>query len=150
MNAKEISDSTLESVTPADNDLMLIYDTSEGTTGKTTISAIAPKVAENIPVSSIVIPCTIKGYIHLFKNGKIVTAHYLESDNATFSPPALNQWVQVASIPEGYRPAISLYAIEEGSSASGRWQFYSGGNVMYYRFGEYGWETAFNLTWCVS
>ena len=38
MNAKEISDSTLESVTPADNDLMLIYDTSEGTTGKATIA----------------------------------------------------------------------------------------------------------------
>ena len=48
MNAKEISDSTLESVTPADNDLMLIYDTSEGTTGKATIADIAPKVAENI------------------------------------------------------------------------------------------------------
>ena len=38
MNAKEISDSTLESVTPADNDLMLIYDTSEGKTGKATIA----------------------------------------------------------------------------------------------------------------
>lgn len=53
MNAKEISDSTLESVTPADNDLMLIYDTSEGTTGKATIADIAPKVAENIDISTL-------------------------------------------------------------------------------------------------
>jgi len=53
MNAKEISDSTLESVTPADNDLMLIYDTSEGTTGKATIADIAQKVAElEIPTYS--------------------------------------------------------------------------------------------------
>lgn len=53
MNAKEISDATLESVTPADNDLMLIYDTSEGTTGKATIAGIAPKVAENIDISTL-------------------------------------------------------------------------------------------------
>ena len=53
MNAKEISDSTLESVTPADNDLMLIYDTSEGTTGKATIADIAPKVAENIDIATL-------------------------------------------------------------------------------------------------
>ena len=53
MNAKEISDATLESVTPADNDLMLIYDTSEGTTGKATIADIAPKVAENIDISTL-------------------------------------------------------------------------------------------------
>ena len=44
MNAKEISDSTLESVTPADNDLLLIYDTSAGTTGKATLADIAPKI----------------------------------------------------------------------------------------------------------
>ena len=53
MNAKEISDSTLESVTPADNDLLIIYDTSEGTTGKATIADIAPKVAENIDISTL-------------------------------------------------------------------------------------------------
>lgn len=53
MNAKEISDSTLPAVTPADNDLMLIYDTSEGTTGKATIADIAPKVAENIDISTL-------------------------------------------------------------------------------------------------
>ena len=53
MNAKEISDATLESVTPADNDLMLIYDTSEGTTGKATIAGIAPKVAENIDIATL-------------------------------------------------------------------------------------------------
>ena len=46
MNAKEISDSTLESVTPADNDLMLIYDTSEGTTGKATIADVVKKVSD--------------------------------------------------------------------------------------------------------
>jgi len=40
MNAKEISDSTLESVTPADDDLMILYDVSEGTTGKATIADI--------------------------------------------------------------------------------------------------------------
>lgn len=40
MNAKEISDSTLESVTPADDDLLLIYDTSEGTTGKATLDIL--------------------------------------------------------------------------------------------------------------
>ena len=53
MNAKEISDATLESVTPADNDFMLIYDTSERTTGKATIAGIAPKVAENINISTL-------------------------------------------------------------------------------------------------
>ena len=53
MNAKEISDSTLESVTPADNDLLIIYDTSEGTTGKATIADIAPKVAENIDIATL-------------------------------------------------------------------------------------------------
>ena len=53
MNAKEISDATLESVIPADNDLMLIYDTSEGTTGKATIAGIAPKVAENINIATL-------------------------------------------------------------------------------------------------
>jgi hypothetical protein len=53
MNAKEISDATLPTVTPADNDLMLIYDTSEGTTGKATIADIAPKVAENIDISTL-------------------------------------------------------------------------------------------------
>lgn len=47
MNAKEISDATLESVTPADNDLMLIYDTSEGTTGKATIADIVQKGASS-------------------------------------------------------------------------------------------------------
>lgn len=50
MNAKEISDATLPAVTPADNDLMLIYDTSEGTTGKATIADIAPKVAEYLKI----------------------------------------------------------------------------------------------------
>lgn len=53
MNAKEISDATLESVTPADNDLMILYDVSEGVTGKAPISAIAPKVAENIDISTL-------------------------------------------------------------------------------------------------
>jgi len=53
MNAKEISDATLPTVTPADNDLMLIYDTSAGTTGKATIADIAPKVAENIDISTL-------------------------------------------------------------------------------------------------
>lgn len=53
MNAKEISDATLESVTLANDDLMLIYDTSEGTTGKATIADIAPKVAENIDIETI-------------------------------------------------------------------------------------------------
>ena len=48
MNAKEISDATLPTVTPADDDLMILYDVSAGTTGKTPISGIAPKVAENI------------------------------------------------------------------------------------------------------
>lgn len=40
MNAKEISDATLPAVTPADNDLMLIYDTLEGTTGKVTLDIL--------------------------------------------------------------------------------------------------------------
>jgi len=53
MNAKEISDATLPTVTPADDDLMLIYDTSEGTTGKATIADIAPKVAENIDIATL-------------------------------------------------------------------------------------------------
>lgn len=53
MNAKEISDATLPAVTPAGNDLMLIYDVSEGTTGKATIAGIAPKVAENIDVDNL-------------------------------------------------------------------------------------------------
>ena len=37
MNAKEISDSTLPAVTPSDDDLMILYDVSEGTTGKVPI-----------------------------------------------------------------------------------------------------------------
>jgi len=53
MNAKEISDATLPTVTPADDDLMILYDVSEGTTGKTPISGIAPKVAENIDISTL-------------------------------------------------------------------------------------------------
>ena len=53
MNAKVISDSTLPAVTPDDDDLMLIYDTSEGTTGKATIADIAPKVAENIDIATL-------------------------------------------------------------------------------------------------
>jgi len=40
MNAKEISDATLPTVTPADDDLMILYDVSEGTTGKATIADI--------------------------------------------------------------------------------------------------------------
>lgn len=43
MNAKEISDATLPAVTPDNNDLMLIYDTSAGTTGKATIADITQK-----------------------------------------------------------------------------------------------------------
>ena len=54
MNAKEISDATLPTVTPADDDLMILYDVSEGTTGKAPISGIAPKVAENIDISTLV------------------------------------------------------------------------------------------------
>ena len=46
MNAKEISDATLPTVTPADDDLMLIYDTSEGTTGKATIADVVKKVSD--------------------------------------------------------------------------------------------------------
>lgn len=53
MNAKEISDATLPAVTPADDDLLLIYNTSEGTTGKATIADIAPKVAENIDIATL-------------------------------------------------------------------------------------------------
>ena len=53
MNAKEISDSTLESVTPANNDLMLIYDTSEGTTGKATIADIAQAIARFVDMSDL-------------------------------------------------------------------------------------------------
>ena len=50
MNAKEISDSTLESVTPADNDLMLIYDTSEGTTGKVPLNILKAFFYQPVPV----------------------------------------------------------------------------------------------------
>ena len=53
MNAIEISDATLPTVTPADDDLMILYDVSAGTTGKTPISGIAPKVAENIDISTL-------------------------------------------------------------------------------------------------
>lgn len=53
MNAKEISDSTLPAVTPADNDLMILYDVSEGTTGKAPIADLAPKVAENIDIATL-------------------------------------------------------------------------------------------------
>jgi len=53
MNAKEISDATLPTVTPADDDLMILYDVSAGTTGKTPISGIAPKVAENIDIATL-------------------------------------------------------------------------------------------------
>jgi len=53
MNAKEISDATLPTVTPAADDLMILYDVSERTTGKTPISGIAPKVAENIDISTL-------------------------------------------------------------------------------------------------
>lgn len=53
MNAKEISDATLPAVTPADDDLMILYDVSEGTTGKAPIADIAPKVAENIDISTL-------------------------------------------------------------------------------------------------
>ena len=52
MNAKEISDATLESVTPANDDLMLIYDTSAGTTGKATIASIAPIIQANFDISN--------------------------------------------------------------------------------------------------
>ena len=41
MNAKEISDATLPTVTPDDDDLMILYDVSEETTGKAPISKIA-------------------------------------------------------------------------------------------------------------
>lgn len=82
MNAKEISDSTLESVTPADNDLMLIYDTSEGTTGKATIADIAPKVAENIDIIDGVITYSqtnATGILEVFakKYGRIAEIHAL-------------------------------------------------------------------------
>lgn len=53
MNAKEISDSTLPAVTPDDDDLMILYDVSEGTTGKAPIAGIAPKVAKNINISTL-------------------------------------------------------------------------------------------------
>ena len=77
MNAKEISDATLPAVTPADNDLMLIYDTSEGTTGKATIEDIAPKVAENIRITQIILKDSDYIYINpgslnIFKYGRIV------------------------------------------------------------------------------
>jgi len=57
MNAKEISDVTLESVTPADNDLLLIYDTSAGTTGKATLADIAPKIKRG----TVIIPSSTSG-----------------------------------------------------------------------------------------
>ena len=66
MNAKEISDATLPTVTPANDDLMILYDVSEGTTGKTPISGIAPKVAENIvPRSS--------NFINVLQNSTLAT-----------------------------------------------------------------------------
>lgn len=74
MNAKEISDSTLPAVTPADNDLMLIYDTSEGTTGKATINDVVKKVSdiEHLKLSTPVIKKQndfIEGGEILFESG---------------------------------------------------------------------------------
>jgi len=59
MNAKEISDATLESVTPADNDLMLIYDTSAGTTGKATIASIFNVMADFLEPLGTIKLCAI-------------------------------------------------------------------------------------------
>ena len=80
MNAKEISDATLPAVTPADDDLMLIYDTSEGTTGKATIADIAPKVAENINIINGTLtysPTNADGISEVFakKYGRIAQIH---------------------------------------------------------------------------
>jgi len=104
MNAKEISDATLESVTPADNDLMLIYDTSEGTTGKATIADIAPKVAENIDTEDLTSnlevfsqEITISNMgITVFKFGKVVTIFF---ENFIFSGTTTQQRLILKNLP---------------------------------------------------
>jgi hypothetical protein len=104
MNAKEISDSTLESVTPADNDLMLIYDTSAGTTGKATIADIAPKVAENIDTEDLTSnvevfsqEITISNMgIKVFKYGKVVTIFFKDF---SFSGTTTQQRVILKNLP---------------------------------------------------
>lgn len=85
MNAKEISDSTLPAVTPDDDDLMILYDVSEGTTGKAPIAGIAPKVAENIDTEDLTSnleafsqEITISNMgINVFKFGNVVNILFL-------------------------------------------------------------------------
>jgi len=80
MNAKEISDATLPTVTPDDDDLMILYDVSEETTGKIPISGIAPKVAENINIINGTLtysPTNADGISEVFakKYGRIAQIH---------------------------------------------------------------------------
>lgn len=104
MNAKEISDATLESVTPADNDLILIYDTSEGTTGKATIADIAPKVAENINTEELTSNLEIfnqeiiisNNGIWVFKFGKVVNIFF---ENFIFSGTTVQQRLILKNFP---------------------------------------------------
>jgi hypothetical protein len=103
--------------------------------------------------TTVEIDCSIKGKIKLTKIGNLVIAQYIQADSSTFNPTTENQWVQIATIPQGYRPKYAVYWSEEGSNINlGKYQCYDGINILFYRFigQNYAWETAFNVMWVTA
>ena len=117
-------------------------------------SVTSNAVANWVIPQYVEIDCSIKGKIKLTKIGKLVIAQYYETDNRTFTPTTEQQWMPIATIPEGFRPKYGIYFFEEGSNVDiGRYQIYQNGDkIQFYRFDNrtYGWETAFNVMWITA
>ena len=97
--------------------------------------------------------CIIKGTIRFFKFGKVVIANYFAADNTDMVYTTEGQWVDVATIPAGFKPGYSVYCRDEGGNAQlGQYYTDSSGVIKFYRNGgqNYGWEIAFNLVWVAA
>jgi len=104
--------------------------------------------------TTVEVDCLIKGKIRLVKIGNLVIAQYFQIDSTTFNPTTEAQWVQIATIPQDYKPKYGVYFLDEGGNINiGRYQIYAGTNaIVFYRFSgqNYGWEIAFNVCWITN
>jgi hypothetical protein len=94
-------------------------------------SVTSNAVANWVIPQYVEIDCSIKGKIKLTKIGKVVIAQYFEYDSGTFTPTTEQQWVPIATIPEGFRPKYGIYFSEEGSNGNiGKYQIYQNGDKI--------------------
>lgn len=117
-------------------------------------SVTSNAVFNELHPTTVEVDCSIKGKIRLIKIGNLVVAQYFQVDNATFNPTTEAQWVQIATIPQEYKPKYDVYFLDEGGNPNiGRYQIYANSNtIQFYHFGgqNYGWETAFNVMWITN